>query len=240
MPKRSCHLILALAAHLYALSIAADNTAGVFGPAVPPDYGAIQYRGSYNPQTDLYTQRIHYERASSDSLMWRGVLALRDQASSGTDFDFFQAELFWERTPNEARWRRGWRFDLRVRDNDRPAQFGLNWMHEFRLADKWRARVLALSTAQFGSNRRSGVFLQSRGSLSYRLSPRFSADLELFSSYGSTRDFDSPGDQQHQVGPALVARLPGGWQLLLSALHGLNSASPRTNARMWLTKTFSH
>ena len=221
---------------LPALPAHASNTGGVFGPVVNPEHQLWQYRVAYDDESHALAQRIHFEASSSNHLLWRGLVQSRKTDQGTTRFDFVQGELFWQLGDLGAQWQHGLRFDLRLRDGDRPDQFGLNWMHQFALNEHWQARLLALTTRQFGSNARSGIGVQTRASLTRRINSQHSLALSIFSDYGTTVDWRSGSDQVHQVGPTWSLRTPGGWQLLLGYLGGITAATPDHNVRLWLTK----
>ena len=218
-------------------SAQASNTGGVFGPAVNDGHRSIQYRNAYDPDNHNFTQRLHYQQATSDKLMYRGIVQTRKTADSINDFDFFQAELFWQFDDVTPNWQQGLRFDVRLRSENRPDQIGLNWMHDVNLSPTLLARFLVLTSAEFGSNARSGINLQARGSLNYAMSQNWTMSLELFSNLGTTGRFNGLSNQSQQIGPAVIGNI-GKWQLFTGILLGATSASPDESFRFWLTRSF--
>lgn len=213
-------------------AVLASNTGGVFGPVVNEGHRSMQYRAA-EADGDLFAQRLHVQAASSDNLMWRVVAQNRE-----ADFDYLQGELFWQLSNLQDRWSHGLRIDLRYRDADRPHQLGLNWMHEVRWSDRWSARGLLLTTVQFGSERRSGVGVQLRGSVTRKMQADQSLSLSWFSDYGTTAQWRSGRRQLHELGPTYQVKLGQDWSLLGGALFGLTDAASDTTFRIWLTRSF--
>lgn len=215
----------------------ATNTGGVFGPVVNDNHRSTQYRIAYDEETEALAHRLHYQQSVNDDLMWRGVVQQRKPDGQSTDFDYFQAELFWQLKDVNNGWKQGLRFDARLRDGDRPNQVGINYMHDFIIDDKWSARALFLTVKQFGSNARSGIIVETRGAIHYRATPKTQVALSLFSNYGSTSDLAGFDDQTHQIGPTFSFNFDGGWQLVAGYLAGVTDRTPDHNVRLWLTKS---
>lgn len=226
-----------------AFSAAAQNTGGVFGPVVNPDFAEIQYRLAYVPEDDgldhRYAQRLHGAYSLDSRRMARLIVQGRDRGGpDGFDFDFVQAELFWELSDEQATaWNSGVRFDARLSGDDRPDQLGANWTNQFRLSDRLRARAVALSAVQLGDNAADGVLLSARGSLIYDLEDGYSLALESYNSLGSTEDFGVE-DRSQQLGPVLSGTLEGGWTWSGGVLAGLSDPAPDTDFRVWLGRRF--
>jgi hypothetical protein len=123
----------------------AQNTGGVFPPSFGPDHKSAQYRVALNTETDRFAQRLHFQQSLDERRVWRVVGQTRETSSSDFDFDYIQAELFWEIGKLDSKYRTGLRFDARLRDDNRPGQIGINWMHQWQLEDGWRARLVGLS-----------------------------------------------------------------------------------------------
>lgn len=214
----------------------AQNTGGVFPPSVNDGHKSLQYRITFS-DNDRAAQRAHYQEALNDDFMWRVVGQVKSNGSD-TDFDYLQGELFWDFSDKDDDWAQGVRFDLRVRDEDRPNQFGLNWMHQFKLSDKLTARALALSSLQFGTNAADGIFLQTRGNLIYKAADKVNLGVELYNSYGSTDNFQSFKNSQQQVGPFVSFPIRENTSIYLNVLLGMSEATPDTDLRLWITQGF--
>ncbi len=230
-------IIVMLLTSVAPTGVLANNTGGVFGPVVNDGHQALQYRGAITDDSD-FAQRLHVEQALNDDFMWRVVAQTRKTPQRSTAFDYVQGELFWELPTAYSHWQQGFRFDLRLRDGDRPDQAGVNWMHQFQWAEGWSARALLLTTLQFGRNDRAGLGLQLRGSATKRFSRHLAASLAWFSDYGTTAETRGGSDQFHQLGPDVVLTAGNGWQLKGGVLFGLTSATPDATYRLWISRSF--
>ncbi|MEM1397628.1 MAG: transporter, partial [Pseudomonadota bacterium] len=155
-----------------------------------------------------------------------------------TEFDYVQGEVFWQITPNEARWQHGLRFDWRVRGGDRPGFIGLNYMNQVDLLENLELRSVLLTAIEFGDDRRNGVLLETRNHLAYRVKPGLRVGVETFNVYGSTAGFRNFNKQRHQVGPFATIDLGGDWSVFAGGLFGVSDAGPDANGRFWLTRVF--
>ncbi len=216
----------------------AQNTGGIFSPIVNEGHKSAQYRVTYDPDTDGISQRVHYQQAINGNLMWRGLVSARKSNESDVDFDFVQAELFWEWSDDDDLWKRGLRFDARIRDDDRPGLIGVHWTNQFPITGNWNGRFVALSALDIGDNARDGIFLQTRGNIFKKLETGQTSGLELFNAYGSTDDIRDFGDQNHQIGPFASFPVAEQWSLFTGALIGLTDASADTELRLWITRGF--
>lgn len=222
---------------------AAQNTGGVFGPVVNPDERSVQYRLAYVPEEDgaghRYAHRLHGQLALDSRRMARLVVQGGDRGGpDGLEFEFVQAELFWELSDEQAtEWNSGLRFDARISGRGRPDQLGLNWTNQFRITDRFFARAIALSAVQLGDNAADGVLLSARGSLNYKLGQGYSVALESYNSLGSSEDFGLK-DRSQQAGPSVSGSLDGGWGWTAGALFGLGDAAPDTDFRVRLGRRF--
>lgn len=222
---------------LLTLPAFAQNTGGVFPPDVNEDHKSAQYRIAVNLDSDRFAQRLHYQQAIDGDFMWRIVGQTRETATSDFDFDYVQAELFWQISPDENDYRTGLRFDARLRDDNRPNQLGINWMHQWQFDDGWTARLVGLSALQIGKNSADGIFLSPRAHLSKKLDSGVSLGLEYYGSFGSTEDFSLSKTGQ-TVGPFVSTKLTGQTSLMAGVQLGLTDAAPDTDLRLWITQGF--
>ncbi len=216
----------------------AQNTGAVFRPGVTEGHSSAQYRATFDPDSDGFAQRVHYQQSLNGDLMWRVVGGTRKTMDSDFDPDFLQAELFWELSEDEDTWRTGFRFDLGARTDNRPANFGMHWTNQIALGDAWTARFIVLSGFDFGENSRDGIFLQTRASIAKKLDNGVSLGAELYNFYGSTSNFGGFEEQRHQVGPFASIPLTDSLSVYCGALFGVSNATPDQELRLWLTKSF--
>jgi len=216
----------------------AQNTGGIFPPMVNEGHKSAQYRVTHNPDTEGLSQRLHYQQAINGDLMWRGLVSARKTDDSDVDFDFIQAELFWELSDDEDDWKTGFRFDARIRDDDRPGLLGVHWTNQFPVTESWNGRFVVLSAVDIGDDARDGVFLQTRGNLFTRLDTGQTVGVELFNAYGSTDAFLDLDKQGHSVGPFASFPVADDWSLFTGALFGLTDASADAELRLWVSRGF--
>lgn len=217
----------------------AQATGGVFGPVVRDGHRSLQYRAAYDPDSYAFAHRFHYQQALNGDLMWRAIVQARKTSDSDLDYDFFQGELFWDLTKDDAAaWQTGLRFDVRVPDEGRPSIIGANWMNQFTLSNDWKARLLVLGAFEVGSDARDGVLLQTRANLWKSLPNRSTYGIELFSVYGGTSDIVGFDDDQHAIGPFMTIPLSRNWAMFAGALFALDGDAPDSNLRLWLGRRF--
>ncbi|MEM6555981.1 MAG: hypothetical protein AAF642_08910 [Pseudomonadota bacterium] len=216
----------------------AQNTGGIFPPMVNEGHKSAQYRVTYDPDSEGLSQRLHYQQAINGDLMWRGLVSARKTDESDVDFDFIQAEMFWELSDDDDAWKTGFRFDGRIRDDDRPGLIGVHWTNQFPVTENWNGRFVALSSFDIGNDARDGVFLQTRGNLFTRLDSGQTVGVEFFNAYGSTDDIRDLDDQSHSIGPFASFPVSDNFSLFTGALFGLTDASADAELRLWITRAF--
>ena len=220
----------------------AQNTGGIFPPTVNNGHKSLQYRVTIDPDNNAgqtgVAQRLHYQQAIDSDFMWRVVGQVKKTASSDLDFDFVQAELFWQMTDDSAPVQSGLRFDARYRGDNRPEQFGLNWTNQFKLGNGWSARALALTAIQTGDNSADGVFLQTRGNIYRKIAGGQTIGMELYNNYGNSKNLGSFKTQGHTIGPFISTPLSEDISLYGGMQFGLSKAAPDTELRFWVTKNY--
>ncbi|MEM8937015.1 MAG: hypothetical protein AAGC77_11465 [Pseudomonadota bacterium] len=216
----------------------AQNTSSVFGPTVKEGHSSAEYRAGIDVDDGAFAQRFHYQRALNGDLRWRVLVKTDKPDGEKLDFDYLQAELLWQLTPDGNRWQSGLRFDARYRDENRPEQFGFNWTNQITVAENWRARGLFLVVKQVGSSAGDGVRVASRWQAQRSLEVGGAVGVEVFNSYGSTADFPKLGDQRHQIGGYYSSRFAEDYSVFLGALFGMTAATPDAELRIWLGRYF--
>ena len=231
---------LALAAALFLPPSAADadNTSGVFGPVVNDGHRSAQYRAAWDADSYQFAQRVHYQHSIDGDLRWRAIVQTRKTADRDFDLDYVRGELLWQLGDIREGWRHGLRFDARIRSEGRPALVAVNWANEFDIGDRWRARVIAIASAELGDGRSRGLDFETRASVSFRWRRGISLGAELFSEYGRIDDIPSVSRQSHQAGPTMTLRVGDGWQVYGGALFGLTDVTPDTQIRFWTSRRF--
>lgn len=221
---------------------AAQNVGGVFGPEVTPDSKAVEFRVAAAPASDgrpsLITSRLHYQQTVTDDLRLRVVVQGADTITSNFDFDLVQFEAQYQFLEDEeAGIDSALRFDLLLNE-DGPNLVSFNNTTDIPLGEKWSLRGVVLAQVQFGDQRTDGLFLQTRASLSYKLTKSVQLQTQIFNFWGTTADFPDINDQSHSIGPAIAAKLGHGWSLEASTLFGVTDAASDADFRLFLVKSF--
>jgi len=240
---RSVVLAAVVVSFLLAATASGQNTTGVFGPEVTPGERSAEVRVAFAPRSDgseaRVASRIHYQHAVTDTLRLRAVLQGADRpGGSDFDFDFVQFEAQWQFLEDETH---GWDSALRLDGQiaqDRADLTNLHWSNDVPLGESWVLRGILLAGFQIGDSRASGLFLQTRASLRYKLSPNYSLQVQVFNLYGSTANMPAGQNQNHSVGPAVAGKLGRGWSFEASTLFGVTRAAPDADLRLFLTKAF--
>jgi len=230
--------IYVIAALAICSSAHAQNTSGVFGPEIEADHKSLEYRIGFDPDTGNVAHRLHAQVSLNDDWMLRVIAQSRETATTDLDFDLLGVQLFWQVTPDDQDWQSGLRLDARVRDDGRPATVRLDWSNQFSLAERWRVRAVALGSKEIGDAARSGVFLQTRGQLAYRLNGKRSLGLEIYSDHGPTDDLRAASEQSQQAGPFATIAVAKNWSLTTEVLLGLTDSSPQTNLKLAMIRQF--
>lgn len=217
-------------------SAAAQNTGGVFPPGFGTDHQSVQLRTGYNADSERFAHRVHYQKSIDEKRLWRVVGQSRETAASDFDFDFLQAELFWKLSETPKPYQTGLRFDARFRDDDRPGQVGVNWMHQWKLEGGWQARLVGLSVLQVGENRNDDIGLSFRTQIAKKLTDGPTLGLQTYNGMGDTGDF-SLTKFGHTAGPFISTKL-GPVDVMGRALFGISDSAPDTDIGIWVGKAF--
>ena len=225
---------------LFSSTSFAQNTGGVFSPIVNAGHKSIQYRAAVEPDNKAgevgFAQRFHYQEAINGDFMWRLIGQSRKTDVTDFDFDYVQAELFWDLSEDKQRYHTGLRFDARLRDGERANQIGVNWINQYKLGNNWYGRAVLLTSTQVGENSVNGMHLETRWQLAKRIQGGQSLGIEMYNTFGNTRDFGDFDEQSHTIGPIFVSPLIPGWSLFTGALFGVSDAAPDSEFRFWLTR----
>ncbi len=220
----------------------AQNTTGVFGPEVTPGSRAFEVRVAVVPGTDgrsdRFASRIHFQQSVTDDLRLRTVLQGADTPTDDFNFDFIQFEAQYQFLEDDVHgWDSAVRLDFQIADGS-ANQIGINWTSDIPLNSRWSLRGIVLAAVQIGPRRQDGLFLQTRGSISYKLKSGHQLQLQVFNNYGPTANFMDFDNQSHSLGPGFAGKIGEGWSYEASALFGVTDATPTADLRIFLTKSF--
>jgi hypothetical protein len=227
--------VAALAASPMAL---AQNTSGVSGPVIDAGESDWEYRATYHPDDEDFNQRLHYQRAINGAVRWRLVGQVRSTDDSDFDPDFVRAELVWQTTPDDQLHQSGFRFDARYRFEDRPGNFAVHWLNQWKQIDNWTMRLQITASQQIGNDPADGILIQSAASATTSLREGPKLGVEWFGQFGSTPDWLGLEEQKHQIGPVAVWSENDDWRLSTGALFGATDVSPDAELRIRLTRNY--
>ena len=93
----------------YAGPAFAQNTSGVVGATVDDDESTLEYRLGIDPDNSRgetgVAQRLHYQRSINSDLRWRVVGRFRKTQESDFEFDYVEAELVWQLSEDDKKYR---------------------------------------------------------------------------------------------------------------------------------------
>lgn len=223
-------------------SASAQNTSGVHSPVVKEGERSLAYRLGINPENAngdfRYAQQFHYQQAINGDFRWRVRTQFRNTSRSDFDLNYVQAELLWELSDDDDQHKTGLRFDARIRDDNRPEQFGLNWTNRFNFSNGWSARALFIGSVQTGDNARDGVNLSTRARISKSLEGSHTIGVDMFSTYGNTGSIGSFSEQSHVIGPFISTPVTDNVSILVGSLFGISEAAPDVDTRLWISRKF--
>lgn len=230
--------LCALAIGSMASKATAQNTAGVFGPVIDADDRGVEYRATYDADSEELNQRVHYQQAINGEMRWRVVAQVRETADSDVDPDYVRGELVWQVTPDDQKYQTGFRFEGRYRFDDRPGDVTVHWTNQWKHIDNWTLRFIVGATQQIGNDPADGILIQTRAGAYTSLNGGPRVGAELFSQYGSTSDWLPFDEQEHQAGPFAVFSLNDDWDLYAGALFGLTDTTPDQQLRFRIGRDF--
>ena len=220
------------------LSALAQNTGGIFPPMVDDGHASLQYRITYGAKSDRVAQRIHYQEAINDNFMWRGLFQTRHSEATPAEFQFAQAELFWDMSSKDAVWKTGVRFDARVRGTGESGLVGVHWTNQIQIAENWHVRGIVMTSYDIRREVAKGIGLQTRGNVFTQLANNIVLGVEFYNAYGTTDQLKPWDEQKHQIGPFAFIPVGSNWNVFAGLLVGVTSASETLDLRAWLTYNF--
>lgn len=238
MKKLNGLFLSACLGSLFTPNAIAQSVAGVFGPVVNEGHKSAQMRLGFDPDSEKLATRVRYQQALNDDLMWRTTLQTRDTEDSDLDLNFVQAELFWQLPNVSENWATGFRFDGRVRADDRPNAINVHWMNQFALSDKLSMRAIVLTSTDVGTDAQDGTSVGTRTSLTYKKDSGINLGVEFHNSYGNSEHFGSFNNQNHQLGVFGSVPVADKWSIYSGVLFGVSDSAPDTNLKLWFTRNF--
>lgn len=93
-----------------------------------------------------------------------------------------------------------------------------------------------MTSLQVGDNATDGVSVQTRWQLAKPLGNAKMLGLELYNSYGNSRELGSFNQQNHSIGPIYITPVGSGWSIFSSVLLGVSDNAPDTELKLWIRK----
>ncbi len=240
------YILLSCAGALFLSAPAlAQTTAGVFGPGINKNDRSGQFRIAMSPGEnsgfDRWESRIHYQQAFSDELRGRIVFQGSNLEDGSFESNFIQAELQWQfkKPDSKSSWSSALRFDARlVEQDDGENRVGLHWTNQWNPKGKWQFNNVVLTGKEVGSNARSGIILEVRNGVKYKLDNNMRIGVESFSAFGRSNALGRFNTQNHRLGPVITGKINGGTSYLVGALFGASDPARDTDFRFWLGRKF--
>lgn len=234
------HILLsALLAGLLATSLnALATTANIAGSGVKEDDQSWEYRSAYqdsNGGSALFTQRVHYQQAFSQSQRFRAIIQQSQREGDSLELNWGRLEYQWQyQKPEDGSSSGALRFDLQIAEGDNEPHFArVVWIKDYGFGG-WRSRFNLFVGTDLGANSRSGASLAARSQISrvvgdYNIGGQYLANLNTTT---SMRAFDN---QTHQAG-IFVSRKLGEWSFFVSYLAGVSDRAPDDAIRFFFGK----
>jgi hypothetical protein len=237
-------IFLALIASVTLVSPAlAQNVTGVFSPTVSEDDHAVEYRAAAVLDADngddfLWAQRLHYERAISDSFRPRIVVATEETGTNEVELDFIRVEAVWQLTPDDRKHQMGMRFEGRVR-TEGAEEIRANFINQWQLPDDWRARAILMNTLQVAQRTNNELQFQGRFELSRKLPDRgMRLGLHSYVEMGDTGGIKIFNGDEAEIGPFVEFDLTDDVAVYVGTLHGVTSSSDDNQVRIFIERAF--
>lgn len=220
----------------------AQNTSSVSGPTVSAGDRSVEYRLGWIPREegvgDNFAHRVDFGAALNERTAFKVFANFEDRPGANPRFDNINAEYLIELSPENAPvWQTGIRFDARLSNGPDPERIGFNWLNQWRLSDRLRARAQFIATRQFGETASRAVAFELRSSLIWQATEQYDISLLSFTNLGDSDDFGMDGQVQ-ELGPTLSGDLPNGFGWTVGTLFGLTDEAPDQDFRFWVSKSF--
>ncbi len=223
----------------------AQTTAGVFGPNISAGDRSAQFRAGLTPSEGSgearWEARLHYQRAFSDNLRARIVVQGSDIETGSFESNFLQAELQWQfkQADKTSPWASALRFDARlVEQDDGASRLGVNWTNQWNPAGNWQFNNVVLVAKEVGDEARSGVLLEVRNGVKYKLKGGAQVGVESFSALGRSDNLGNFSTQNHRLGPVVTGKINAETSYLIGALFSASGGARDTDFRIWVGRRF--
>ncbi len=221
-------------------SSAVATTAGVPGPNVSATDRSFEYRTSLRPDEGArpaeFSHRLHYQHGLSDTRRLRVMAQQGKREGSDWELRYTRAEYQWQYRKGAAGGAASaLRFDLQLVEGDDEPHFArVAWITQFNVGDA-RTRFNVFLRRDFGDRARSGLALQTRGEMTWRMNEQ-RIGFQMFNGFNTTSDIGGFDEQSHQIGPVLSGRA-GEWRWFASYLAGVSDRAPDGAVRFFIGRS---
>lgn len=212
------------------------NTSSVFSPDVDAGTSAAEYRFSAIPDDDddAFAHRFHYQQAIDGMWRWRVITLHTDRGAGDLEFRYVRFEMQQQIRENEVHgWDAAFRYELQIAESDdRPSRVRVQFTNKWKLDDRWEARAIGAAGVDMGAEASSGMAFETRSQVTRVIIPGWRVGAEMYNDFGSSDDFGSFDDQDHQLGPIVKMSLSRAWRVEANALYGLSDAAANVEYRL--------
>lgn len=238
---RRNHFVTSLIFFSFSITTYGQNLSNVFSPDVKPGSQAFEWRVGYNPDTERYATRAHYQYGFSESLRMRIISSLRGSDSEDLELRYWRLETQWQFREDQLHggWDSAVRLEIQVAEGDNlPSRLRLGWTNKWRISDELEFRFIPMIARQIGPQSGNDYLLETRARLAYRLNEKTKLSFDLFSDFNTADSIGSFSEQEHQLGPLLQIDLNDDFTLNAGPLFGLTNISPDAEYRVHLIYGF--
>ncbi|MEM7492903.1 MAG: hypothetical protein AAF296_05935 [Pseudomonadota bacterium] len=192
--------------------------------------------------------RVHYDQSFTGWYQLRLIGSFSQPDGGNFDFRSFTIEnwLQWsEEASDNSGFNGGLRFAYGIAsDSDDTDEAEVRFTLTDKFGDGWEWRTNVIAEMEAGKGSQGGVDLETRFQISRAVdvtalqTDSWRLGVELFSEYGSSRDFDGLDDQAHQIGPVLKASWDNGVYIQTAVRAGLTDGSDDAMMKFFIGREF--
>ncbi|WOI53853.1 hypothetical protein [Parvularcula sp. LCG005] len=160
--------------------------------------------------------------------IWREGGALQFRQAS--------ANLYWQLSDDDARFRSGLRLDATIRNGTAPDGVSLFFLSEQKWTDSFSTRAILVTSKEMGDQAANGIKLETRLRADCTDGSKRHFGIEAYDLHGTTARLAPYDRQRHQIGPYASFPVGTGWTVTPGLLLGLSQASPDMEFRLFFSR----